>query len=339
MNRPPQPADPWFAEHQMTCGGKYTKISAPDPKPKKLQPSSKRVKEESSVPTAPRSRTMLDDFLAGKLSKATKTMTPVVSSAGISSSSSTTTTTTSVSPSKTRTAAVDEGIVDEKDAKKHSQLGTLEEPKSAAFLDSDSTQGIQPGQGQSIVGPGPEIILTDARLSPMQAAANAALARFEKKNHINNINKSKVINNVEQWEQLQSLSPLHSSKDRNSSDEAVSFKDEDGTGSPPQKRFKITQPTTDTTQVEVEVELQSDKMPSSASSLPSSSSSFARSIPSTADPPNLWVTTKTVEQQKESCLSPTVMVECPVCSQQVPETTINDHVDLCLWRTSGEANT
>lgn len=31
-------------------------------------------------------------------------------------------------------------------------------------------------------------------------------------------------------------------------------------------------------------------------------------------------------------------VECPICSQQVEEATINDHVDLCIWRTSGNAD-
>lgn len=30
MNRPPQPADTWFEEHQRTCGGTYTKISEPE---------------------------------------------------------------------------------------------------------------------------------------------------------------------------------------------------------------------------------------------------------------------------------------------------------------------
>lgn len=29
MNRPPQPHDPWFAEHQRQCGGTYIKISEP----------------------------------------------------------------------------------------------------------------------------------------------------------------------------------------------------------------------------------------------------------------------------------------------------------------------
>jgi hypothetical protein len=35
MNRPPQPADKWWKEHQMTCGGLFTKISEPEKKEKK----------------------------------------------------------------------------------------------------------------------------------------------------------------------------------------------------------------------------------------------------------------------------------------------------------------
>lgn len=31
MNRPPQRADPWFAQHQVVCGGAFTKIAAPAP--------------------------------------------------------------------------------------------------------------------------------------------------------------------------------------------------------------------------------------------------------------------------------------------------------------------
>lgn len=30
MNRPPAPRDNWWAEHQKTCGGKYTKIKEPE---------------------------------------------------------------------------------------------------------------------------------------------------------------------------------------------------------------------------------------------------------------------------------------------------------------------
>ncbi|KAI8978469.1 SprT-like family-domain-containing protein [Pilobolus umbonatus] len=35
VNRPPQPADRWYHQHQMTCGGTYIKIGSPDNKDKK----------------------------------------------------------------------------------------------------------------------------------------------------------------------------------------------------------------------------------------------------------------------------------------------------------------
>jgi hypothetical protein len=41
MNRPPQPADTWHAEHQRTCGGTYTKISSPAPKEHKARTKDK----------------------------------------------------------------------------------------------------------------------------------------------------------------------------------------------------------------------------------------------------------------------------------------------------------
>ncbi|KAI7907361.1 SprT-like family-domain-containing protein [Cokeromyces recurvatus] len=37
MNRPPQHADPWFDEHQRTCGGTFIKIHSPELKTKRKQ--------------------------------------------------------------------------------------------------------------------------------------------------------------------------------------------------------------------------------------------------------------------------------------------------------------
>lgn len=36
INRKPQPADWWFKQHQLDCGGEYIKISEPEPKKKQL---------------------------------------------------------------------------------------------------------------------------------------------------------------------------------------------------------------------------------------------------------------------------------------------------------------
>jgi hypothetical protein len=34
MNRAPSPKDFWWEEHRLSCGGSYTKIKSPPPKPK-----------------------------------------------------------------------------------------------------------------------------------------------------------------------------------------------------------------------------------------------------------------------------------------------------------------
>lgn len=64
-------------------------------------------------------------------------------------------------------------------------------------------------------------------------------------------------------------------------------------------------------------------------------------IAATSPPPS-----QTPATEKDNATTPTdrhhpqakgvaAMVACPVCSQQVEEATINDHVDLCIWRMSG----
>ncbi|KAG0370510.1 hypothetical protein BGZ54_006025 [Gamsiella multidivaricata] len=75
-----------------------------------------------------------------------------------------------------------------------------------------------------------------------------------------------------------------------------------------------------------------------------------------------WGTTKAVKLENQEYIEPTtsgaesnhersepaihlpikaepaaiVLVQCPICVQRVEEATINDHVDLCIWRASGE---
>ena len=39
MNRPPQLADPWFLQHQNTCGGNFVKISGPANRRNNAEPS------------------------------------------------------------------------------------------------------------------------------------------------------------------------------------------------------------------------------------------------------------------------------------------------------------
>ncbi|ORZ17203.1 SprT-like family-domain-containing protein [Absidia repens] len=46
MNRPPQKADRWFADHQSSCGGTFEKISSPTPPQGKDKKQKKQKKEE-----------------------------------------------------------------------------------------------------------------------------------------------------------------------------------------------------------------------------------------------------------------------------------------------------
>ncbi|KAI9362675.1 SprT-like family-domain-containing protein, partial [Pilaira anomala] len=52
VNRPPQPADTWYAEHQLTCGGTYTKIASPPPKEPSSSSSSSSTKKRKTHQTS-----------------------------------------------------------------------------------------------------------------------------------------------------------------------------------------------------------------------------------------------------------------------------------------------
>ncbi|TPX71909.1 hypothetical protein SpCBS45565_g00964 [Spizellomyces sp. 'palustris'] len=57
MNRPPQPADRWWSDHQASCGGTYHKIAGPEPKPKRKR------KEEKSDGRVDKGKTAgIDDY-------------------------------------------------------------------------------------------------------------------------------------------------------------------------------------------------------------------------------------------------------------------------------------
>ncbi|KAJ3331728.1 hypothetical protein HDU76_002391 [Blyttiomyces sp. JEL0837] len=55
MNRPPQPADPWFSNHQQKCGGTYIKISEPEKVDKKKR------KQEQDADTGKKKKEKVDD--------------------------------------------------------------------------------------------------------------------------------------------------------------------------------------------------------------------------------------------------------------------------------------
>ncbi|KAF9585673.1 hypothetical protein BGW38_001295, partial [Lunasporangiospora selenospora] len=154
MNRPPQPADSWFAEHQTTCGGTYTKISEPEPKKK---PSSSNPSKEHPKP---KGRTLLDNYLTGNNNK--------VKDASSSSRSPTLSTTSTASQSTTTSP--------DTSSREKTKSGNVREP---IVLDDDDTSDFMSGkaQGGSLLVPTPQ---EPSGISPREAAAAAAIARFEK---------------------------------------------------------------------------------------------------------------------------------------------------------------
>ena len=98
MNRPPQPADRWWADHQKSCGGTYTKIAGPDLDENgevKLKKGKRKAEKESGakeVKVEPGQRTIDDMFGSpSKKVKAEDTQgqagddSPTVADAGVGS--------------------------------------------------------------------------------------------------------------------------------------------------------------------------------------------------------------------------------------------------------------
>lgn len=72
MNRAPAPRDPFWSQHQHTCGGDFVKIKGPDPKPKSVRPPKLRAvavdsieKEKQYANNVMRTR-RIDDMLTQK---------------------------------------------------------------------------------------------------------------------------------------------------------------------------------------------------------------------------------------------------------------------------------
>ncbi|KAJ3046417.1 hypothetical protein HK097_000871, partial [Rhizophlyctis rosea] len=75
MNRPPQPADRWWSDHQKSCGGTYTKIAGPDlDENGEVKPKKRKAEKEGGgakdVKVEAGQRTIEDMF--GGLSKKVK---------------------------------------------------------------------------------------------------------------------------------------------------------------------------------------------------------------------------------------------------------------------------
>ena len=60
MNRPPQPADSWWKQHESRCGGSFTKIS--EPEPVKKEKSAKKQKEKKEVKREKGQKTLEEVF-------------------------------------------------------------------------------------------------------------------------------------------------------------------------------------------------------------------------------------------------------------------------------------
>ncbi|KAF9951569.1 hypothetical protein BGZ72_006949 [Mortierella alpina] len=287
MNRPPQPADRWFAEHQATCGGTYTKISEPEPTKKK----SKAVKNTKQKDTAPRARTLLDDFLSGS------------KSAGPSALSSTSNNNLdnhnySDSISSNSGSKIKTDIKSEK-------TGILSEVISGVTAGNEDASHVSSGRITSQV-----FVATDNgyssrkdRPSAKEAAAAAALARFDRHLKVQAQTSSPVLDNT-----------LVVMKRRGSDSNSASALESNSDGG---KRIKMEDDySAETCDKDASCRIDDDDN-------------------QTIDLEDRAVKIKDdTQSQKQGSLDS--LVQCPVCSHQVEEATINDHVDLCIWRTSGE---
>ena len=54
MNRPPQKADPWFAQHQRICGGEYIKIQSPPEKKESQEKNNQNQKQKQKKNSIPK---------------------------------------------------------------------------------------------------------------------------------------------------------------------------------------------------------------------------------------------------------------------------------------------
>ncbi|KAF9920088.1 hypothetical protein FBU30_010128 [Linnemannia zychae] len=301
MNRPPQPADRWYAEHQESCGGTYTKISEPDPTLKKKSAKKGTTSTESTTPikedkSKPRSKTMLDNFLIppSKIeSTSPKSESPLPSSYSSSSSIS-----------NLETKLKYNHLQDE--------LSVLDQVAIEVSIKSSDT------------------IHHHHKLSPREAAAAAALARYER--HLASRNQTNVLSSPPS---VQSPKPTTSTptptaltivaggmKRKKVDRTIVSESEDDDDGNDNTTYWK-----------KLKDEDFEDNILLVPTTLPSISGNRTDSgNRDEKEQPAVCPTNTQSELNKKTLVA---MVVCPVCSEQVEEATINDHVDLCIWRMNG----
>ncbi|ORZ28500.1 SprT-like family-domain-containing protein [Lobosporangium transversale] len=308
MNRPPQPADRWFAEHQMTCGGTYTKISEPESM-KKKKPSSKSQKNAKPDPES-KGRTLIDDFFSPS-----KTASETNSSK--SSSLSLTSLNNKDGSNKDNSILIHDA--DHIDNAKNFIPGSSELTDDVQQNDSSTTENIFGKDKEVGINP----------LSPREAAAAAALRRFER--HLNQTS----IN-------MKSLSPLSSSSKRKTV-AAADLNDKDALRSKRMKEEGIVymkRNTTDSGQGKESVVLIKRSTSSSTRIEDPYEGSDTGVQRGALDNKEVRVNTgiKSSPSGPSSMKAEVVdalLVSCPICTQKVEEATINDHVDLCIWHASG----
>ncbi|KAF9134967.1 hypothetical protein BGW39_005264 [Mortierella sp. 14UC] len=302
--KPPQPADRWYAEHQESCGGTYTKISEPEPTPKKKSTKKTAAAAKGTSTTTPppeakakpKPRTMLDNFLIPQSKSGTRTSTSSsdASPAHMPSSSSSPSTPSTSSPS----------------------IPGLEDQLRGTALRNG-------GQDKSVIQNGKAIernltLETPAtnHVSPKEAAAAAALARFERHLAAQNQTSGPLIS-----KSLQLTTPIPPTPSTSTTTlptvrpkrkEQVILSDDSDDDTDIWKKSK--RDSDDDKEVEDVIFI------------------------TTASSPHTNHHTTSTRQSSFSSADKhvvTAIVACPVCSQQVEEVTINDHVDLCIWRMSG----
>ncbi|KAG0280173.1 hypothetical protein BGZ96_001655 [Linnemannia gamsii] len=309
MNRPPQPADRWYAEHQESCGGTYTKISEPEPTPKKKQTKKATTTKDTTAakPTEskpkPKPRTMLDNFLVPQSKPGTAPSSSLSSPSNSGSLSS---------PATPKPTSSSPSILILEDQLKETSLRSDVQGKSIAA---------EKGRHEIKQELSSEPLGGNHYNSPREAAAAAALARFE--SHLashshNQPNSPSTSSSLPPITPIPAATPTMTVQTkRKQSGRALLVDSDDDSDS--WKKLKSGNKYKD------EIEDEDDVIFVAATFQPPSQTSR------TEMDKKLTMIDRHQPQDKDVA----GMVACPVCSHQVEEATINDHVDLCIWRMSG----
>lgn len=312
-NRPPQPADRWFAEHQATCGGTYTKISAPEPtkkKPSAKSQKSSNAESEANVPS--KEKSFMDNFFS-------------VSKANSSSSS-----TSSKPPATLTTGQLTETSLS---SSSQSSLSSVSEGGSSNSKTNGGNSSSSSGASQRlnreavIIDLSANDTLEPQRLTPREAAAAAALARFE--NHLKTLDRNTSPPPLSATAQVASPSVLKrkiltalETTTPELSTRARKVKNTKTISDERPTEFKGKQQGSECAEAVTGSGGATTGLAGRCATSPTNHNQHSPSLPSSSP-------------QSSPPVAPSVssLVQCPICSKQVDEATINDHIDLCIWDT------